>query len=131
MPAAQIEINGTWQMVRAEFDGENAPDEVAQRTEIEFAAARYLVRFAGKTTDLGSVDFQKTSILAESKSPQVAVASLTLHGTSGINAGRAIPCIYQRVGDRLRICFGIGGTLPTEFSTRAGQQRYLATYRLI
>jgi len=131
MSSVPIEISGTWQMVRAEFDGENAPDEVVQRTEIEFTATRYIVRFAGKATDRGNVEFPEASTATQPESSRVGVATLALHGMSGVNAGRIIPCLYQRVGDRLRVCFGIGGTLPTEFNTRAGQQRYLATYRLI
>lgn len=131
MPAPTIEISGTWQMVRAEFDGETAPDEVAQRTEIEFTTTRYIVRFAGKPTDQGTIDFSNIAELVSLEPPQALVGALTLHGTSGLNAARSIPCIYQRAGNRLRICFGIGGVLPTEFSTRMGQQRYLATYRLI
>jgi len=121
MSDATIEISGTWQMVRAEFDGESAPDEVAQRTQLQFTATHYLVQFAGETTDRGTMDF----------SNEGSVAALTLHGRSGVNSGRTIPCIFQRVGNRLRICFGIGGVRPTDFSTSTGQQRYLATYRLI
>ena len=129
MSAAEIEISGRWQMVRAEFDGESAPEEVAQRTILTITATHYSVLFAGNTVDHGSIEFPPAE--AKSNKPQAPLAAATLHGFSGTNAGRRIPCVYQRVGNRLRICFGIGGVLPTEFSTANGQQRYLATYRLI
>jgi len=129
MSAAEIELSGRWQMVRAEFDGESAPDEVAQRTILTITPTNYTVLFAGSTVDRGSIEFpiSQTPPTAEA----VLLAAVTLRSTSGTNAGHTIPCIYQRVGNRLRVCFGIGGVLPTGFTTAAGQQRYLATYRLL
>lgn len=131
MSSAPIDLLGTWQMVRAEFDGENAPDEVAQHTEIRFTPSHYSVLFAGQTADSGSIEFPPIANLLEGGPAHAAVAIFSLHGQQGTNAGRTIPCIGQRVGDRLRICFGLAGMLPTEFSTHVGQQRYLATYRLV
>lgn len=116
----QTAIDGTWLMVRAELDGEIAPDLVVAKSEIEFSAGRYVVRFAGETADVGTF----------------AVGATTEHGTlelqvlEGPNRGRAIPCIFQRRGDRLRVCFGLDGVSPADFSTGEGRQRYLVTYRL-
>jgi uncharacterized protein (TIGR03067 family) len=108
-------IEGTWEMIRAELAGETAPDLLLLRVELELTADTYLVRFAGKTADRGRYTLER--------------GMLTLTGIAGPNAGRTIPCIFQLVGDRLRICYGLDGTPPTEFTTKAGQQRYLATYR--
>jgi hypothetical protein len=54
---------------------------------------------------------------------------LTLRGTHGPNADRAIPAIFQRKGELLRICYGLDGTIPVVFASPAGSQLYLVTYR--
>lgn len=112
-------IDGTWQMVRAEFAGDKAPDLVAQRTTLEFSGANYRVRFDGAITDEGRFEIGQTT-------PD---KTLKLYGISGLNSGRTIRCIFQQVGDRLRVCFGLDGIQPADFTTAPGQNRYLATYR--
>lgn len=112
---------GHWQMVRAEFAGEAAPELVVQRTELHFSADRYRVCFDLLEREAGSYTI----------SGEQATKTLTLCADLGTNAGRTVECIFQRVGDRLRICYGLDGRLPTQFSTGATQPRYLATYRLL
>ncbi len=112
-------LNGTWEMTQAEFAGEKAPELVVLKTEIELNGREYIVRFAGQVADRGTFTRDSTS---EPK-------SLTLLGFEGPNAGRTIPCIYQLAGDRLRICYGLDGMMPTGFATAAGVERYLAIYR--
>lgn len=107
-------LAGLWQMIRAESNGEPSGDLVALRVELELATDTYCVRFAGKVADRGL--FSSTN------------DTLTLRGTEGPNAGRTIPCLFQLVGDRLRVCYGLDGTLPAAFTT-AGTANYLATYR--
>jgi len=116
----QTAIDGTWLMVRAELDGEVAPDLVVAKSAIAFAAGQYEVRFAGEAADRG------TFALGASGEH----GTLELHVLEGPNRGRAIPCIYQRRGDRLRVCYGLDGVSPADFSTGQGRQRYLVTYRL-
>jgi uncharacterized protein (TIGR03067 family) len=108
-------------MTRAELGGEQAPELLAQRTIIEFSKGVYRVRFDEQIVDQGTF---KTS-------PAEPYESLQLFGTSGPNDGRTISCIYQLVGERLRVCYGMDGCWPTEFTTIAGQNRYLATYRRV
>lgn len=112
-------LDGRWQMIRAQHDGEAAPDLVAQRTAIELRGGRYTVFFDNQIADEGSFE-----IAGDADSPE-----LVLRGESGPNAGRTIPCIYQVVGERLRICYGLAGVRPADFTTAPDQQRYLATYR--
>jgi uncharacterized protein (TIGR03067 family) len=106
-------------MVRAELQGESAPDLVVLKTVLEFTAGDYAVRYAGETADRGSYQAGET---ADFK-------TLVLRGVAGTNAGRTIPCIYQLHGNRLRICYGLDGGTPAGFSAKAGEERYLATYR--
>lgn len=106
-------------MIRAEFAGAPAPDEVVRRTELHFTDERYSMRFDAAEADAGRYE----------ASGELATRTLTLRADTGPNAGRIVPCIFQLVGDRLRICYGIDGRLPTHFTTSAAQPRYLATYR--
>lgn len=109
-------LAGTWEMVRAERDGTVADEFVALRVELELTADRYVVRFAGQVADRGHY--------------AIELNTLTLVGTEGPNQGRTIPCIFQHVGHRLRICYGLDGVAPTAFTTSAGSSHYLAWYRL-
>jgi uncharacterized protein (TIGR03067 family) len=111
-------LHGVWEMVRAESGGEPSTDLLALRVELHLTADTYQVHFAGELADQGT--YARTSA-----DPHTA---LILLGAKGPNAGRKIPCIYQLVGDRLRVCYGLDGSKPTEFAT-AGNSHYLATYR--
>ena len=119
MSAAPTPIDGIWELVRAELDGETAPELESMRVELELAHGSYIVRFSGEVADRGTFELGGT----------IEAKTMLMHGLEGPNAGRTIPCIYQQVGERLRVCYGLGGVEPTEFTTADGQQRYLATYR--
>jgi len=106
-------------MVRAEMGGQKAPELILQQTRMVLAAGRYTVRFDEMITDHGTFEIEET----------FGLPSLILRGLEGPNAGRTIPCLFQQVGDRLRICYGLDGIAPTAFSAAPGEQRYLATYR--
>ena len=106
---------GIWHPIRAELDGEAAPDLALERMELVLLADAYTVSFAGSVHDRGVLAHTETT--------------LTLTAQHGPNDGRIVPAIYQLAGDRLRICYGLDGVLPIAFATQAGSQRYLVTYR--
>lgn len=108
---------GRWRPVQAELDGEAAPMEVLERTEVEFAAGRYAVRFGHLTADEGTFALDP------------APGHFTLRGTQGPNAGRTIPCLFAFAGADLRVCYGLEGERPAAFATQAGSGLYLVTYR--
>ncbi|CAM2833950.1 TIGR03067 domain-containing protein [Rariglobus hedericola] len=110
-----MSLHGKWRPVRAELDGEHAPELALERMELHLAVTTYAVHFAGEVHDRGDVVYTETTI--------------TLNGKHGEQAGRVIPAIYQLAGDRLRICYGLDGTTPAEFKTQTGSARYLVTYR--
>lgn len=112
-------LEGIWQMIRAEHAGEEAPEVVVKHTTLEFVQVRYQVRFNGEIIDQGRVETKQSP----------TQKTLLLFGTSGPNAGRTINCIYQQVGHRLRVCYGLDGVRPSDFTTKPGQNRYLAIYR--
>jgi uncharacterized protein (TIGR03067 family) len=107
-------LDGLWQPLYAELDGEEAPVEVLQQTEVELMEGKYCVRFGGVVADEGFCETDE--------------AGLTLRGTAGPNAGRIIPCIFKFIDDTLMICYGLDGTRPFRFATAVGAQRYLVTY---
>ena len=110
-------VEGRWQPLYAELDGEQAPTEVLAQTEFELTAGAYTVRFGGIAADTGAFEVES------------APHHLTLRGTAGPNAGRTIPCLFKFIEDTLMICYGLGGTRPRNFRTAPGAQLYLVTYR--
>ena len=112
-------LDGIWRLVRAELAGVAAPELVTAKTAVELSDGVYVVRFDGEIMDQGTFE-----VSGPNESP-----TLLLRGSAGPNAGRIIPCIYQLAGNRLRICYGLGGVAPTEFTTALGDDRYLAVYR--
>jgi len=116
LPAPTPSLPGTWHPVRAELDGELAPELALTRMELVLQdEARYAMRFAGETHDAG------TFVSDE--------ATLTFTANAGHHIGRVVPAIYQLAGNRLRICYGLNGLFPEAFTTTANSGRYLVTYR--
>ena len=110
-----MNLHGNWRPVRAELDGQEAPAMALDRMELLLNQESYVMRFAGEVHDRGVWS--------------VTATTLTLTGKHGANDGRKIPAIYQLVGERLRVCYGLDGTVPDEFQTKENSQRYLVTYR--
>ena len=110
-----MSLHGTWHPIRAELDGEAAPPLALERMELILQADAYTISFAGTVHDRGTLTHTASALL--------------LTAEYGDNTGRVTPAIYQLAGDRLRICYGLGGTVPTGFETKTGSQRYLVTYR--
>ncbi len=108
---------GRWQMIRAELAGEVAPELVTGRMILELGEGTYAVVYAGETSDSGEWE------------PGPAEGTMILNGRNGPNAGRRIPCLYQQVGDRLRVCYGLDGVAPVDFTTTGRAGRYSASYR--
>lgn len=108
-------LEGRWQPVYAEMDGEEAPKMMLDKMEIELVGGEYAVRFGGVTADQGTYTVEGDG-------------HLTLAGMIGPNAGRTIPCLFKFTGGALSICYGLGGTRPDKFTTAQDQQRYLANY---
>jgi uncharacterized protein (TIGR03067 family) len=112
-------IEGTWQPVKAELAGEAAPDMALTKMRLILQAGTYAIHFGNEISDAGTYTL---SALAE-------IRTIILTSVSGTNAGRTIPSIYQLAGDRLRICYGLNGTTPTEFASSNGSPHYLVFYR--
>jgi len=111
-------LEGRWQPFYAELEGEIAPTEVLQQTEVVFGPSTYCMRFGGVVADSGV-------LLVETDVDH----HFTLRATVGPNAGRTIPCLFKFDADTLTICYGLGGERPRNFRTAPGTQLYLVAYR--
>lgn len=107
-------LEGLWQPVYAEHEGEEAPKMMLDKMELELINSEYAVRFGGVTADQGTYT--------------VDADGLTLRGAVGPNAGRTIPCLFKFAGSALSICYGLDGTRPEKFGTAPDTQLYLANY---
>ena len=112
-------LEGFWLIETAEISGEKMPALLSNKIELELTTGHYAVRFNGEVADRGT--------FAVAAHP--AGAALILTGVAGTNAGRTIPAIFRFAGDALHICYGLDGTPPAEFATRAGAAHFLAVYR--
>ncbi len=112
-------IDGTWLPFKAELAGDPAPDLALVKLRLVIRAGTYAVHFGGEITDEGSVSLDRAG----------DQTTLTLVSVRGANAGRTIPSIYQLTGDRLRICYGLGGKPPAAFVSTRGSEHYLVTYK--
>jgi len=110
---------GTWQPLRAELDGELAPKEALDAMRLILSEDHYRVKFGGDVSDQGT--FTATQ--------EDHIWALTLLGRKGVNAGRTILAIAQLRGDRIRICFGLQGNRPADFTAAPNSGCYLVTYR--
>jgi len=117
----ESKLDGKWQLIRAELAGEVAPNMVTEHVVLVLAFGDYEVRYGNEISDRGTFALDATT----------SQRSLILTGVEGTNAARTIPCLFQLAGDRLRVCFGLDGELPGDFTTSPDSRRYLATYRRI
>ncbi len=114
-PDDSASLQGLWQPVYAELDGEEAPRMALEKMELELAAGKYAVRFGGEISDQGTYE--------------VHAKHITLTGTGGPNQGRTIPSIFKFPNSAtLSICYGLGGKRPLRFKTAPGEQLYLVNY---
>src|SRR4051812_21484452 len=63
MTATTPQLEGRWQLVHAHYAGEQAPELVTQKTQVEFDGARYRVRYAGEIVDHGTYEIAVTQLM--------------------------------------------------------------------
>ncbi len=110
---------GIWLPIKAELEGDPAPEMALAQMQVELTAHTYCVRFGGEMADRGEYRLEKDG----------PFRTMIMRGMEGQNAGRTIPAIYQINGDRLRMCYGLDGVLPTEFDTVGKKRRYSVTFK--
>jgi hypothetical protein len=104
-------------MIRAELNGELAPELVTSQTVLELKAGNYAVRYAGQVMDSGTYELGAET------------GHMVLRGTSGTNAGLVIPCLYRLAGNRLRVRYNIDGRAHLGALQPNRSVHYITTYR--
>ncbi|MFO0959240.1 MAG: TIGR03067 domain-containing protein [Isosphaeraceae bacterium] len=117
---AEDDLDGTWLATSAELGGKPFPDEVRKAIRLEIQGDRYTVTVGGGP-DKGTCK----------RDGSAKPRALDITGTEGPNQGKTIPAIYERVGDKLKVCYNLGGPdRPKEFKTEAGTALFLVEYAL-
>ncbi len=117
-PSVQEELQGTWQMVDLEGNGEKKPADEVQGLKIVFEGDRlWLIKPEGADPKLKyHLDPAKKTI------------DLTV--LEGKDAGKVVPGIYSLEKGQLRLCiniFGDSSIRPSEYKTQQGDGAVFAT----
>jgi uncharacterized protein (TIGR03067 family) len=113
----QGKLQGTWQVVSQEADGEQGPDEIARRLRYVFQGDRLLIEPA--EPGIGAMSYQ----LDPTKEPR----AIDLTFAEGPQDGKSLFGIYLLAGDDLKIC--LGQKRPTTFATEPGSGLALIVLR--
>jgi uncharacterized protein (TIGR03067 family) len=111
--------DGKWQAVEAELAGKEFPPEVTRSIQLTIDGEKYLVT-TSEGEDRGTVCYL----------PDAKPSAMDITGTMGPNKGKTFLAIYKLEGERLIVCYDLGGKArPKEFKTEARTMLFLVTYR--
>jgi uncharacterized protein (TIGR03067 family) len=121
-PAAEElqKLQGKWQMVGLEVNGEKVPAERFQASRLEIKDNRYVV-------NTGRSVHETTIKLDPAKSPK----AIDMTFEDGDNKGDTAQGIYKLDGDTLTICRPRlpPHERPSEFVTKPGSDRFIVTWK--
>lgn len=102
-------MQGDWQAVAVEVDGNKLPDEEVKSARLTFKGDKVI------TTDKGARTHEATVKLDPTKKPK----TIDILPATGADAGKTQLGIYSIEGDKLIICGGKGseGARPTELKS--------------
>jgi uncharacterized protein (TIGR03067 family) len=117
---ALTDLNGAWEVTSLEQSGVKLPAEQVQ------AMLMVLTMKDGKfTTKMGSNEIDKGTYKAGDIANSVDIAS-----NAPELKGKTIKALYKLDGQTLTVAYDLsGGDRPTEFTTKAGTQLLVETYR--
>jgi uncharacterized protein (TIGR03067 family) len=114
-------VVGTWRMVWGEAAGQAFPEAVTKSFRLTLTETTYVLK-SGGPEDSGKVKWDFT------KTPH----EVDIEGVEGPNKGKKLPAILKFDGERVVLCYELGGgARPTEFKTAAGEARFLAVYERV
>ncbi len=112
-------IQGTWVAVSAEMDGKPAPAEAIKDLTILVTADKLAFNPGGENR-------QSLYKLDPTKTPK----GIELTPQDGPGKGKALHCLYELDGDRLKLCLLNGeGEEPKEFATTPGSNLRLLIFK--
>lgn len=94
-PADELKgLQGTWVLVKVEFDGRIVPEKEIAGTKLIINNAMLLMIEQGEKKHVGVI------VLNSDKTP----AWFDVNVTNGVNKGKISPGIFRLAGDRLTLC---------------------------
>jgi uncharacterized protein (TIGR03067 family) len=112
-------LQGTWTPAKAELAGNPMPTNFLNSITLTIKEGTY-------EAIVGTISDKGTFKLDTASKPK----GMTITGSAGPNAGKAIPAIYEVEADTLRVCYDLSAAhRPSDFKTVPGTQLYLVTYR--
>ena len=112
-------MQGDWQLVRGEENGEPAPEYVVKHLKCVIKGDQLTFEGIEPLTDKAS----KLSIKIDTSTIPKCI---DLKVDAGSLKGDVLEGVYERTGDGLKLCLYFGkGNRPLEFETKAGSNRVL------
>ena len=112
-------FQGAWQLVSAETDGKQAPEEQVKMIKVVIKGSKHTV-FFGEEPIVKDTPF----MIDPTKKPK--------QSTDTLPDGKEIRGIYELDGDTLKSCVGgIGKERPTEFTAKAGTGQTLQVFKRV
>lgn len=118
-------LQGTWQTVSSEMDGEKQPEENVKPYTVVFSGDKLLINRDGEAIMKGAYT------LDTAKSPGHIDYKLEENVANPNDVGKTLPGVYEIKGDALKWCFTLpeGDGRPKEFKSEAGSNRINATLK--
>jgi uncharacterized protein (TIGR03067 family) len=113
-------FQGTWRVISYIEDGKKKPADEINKSRLVFQGAQFIVKQGDRVEERGTQKF------VEVKGYHAIDHTLT----EGSEKGKTFPGIYKLQGDDLTYCFAPAGQKrPTEFTSKAGSDYYLISYK--
>jgi len=112
-------IEGTWEMISGEQNGQEEPAEDVQRSTLEIVGNQH-------TVTVGDAVLKGTHTLDSSQTPMTIDST----DTAGPFENMSLKGIFKLDDDVLTICFGApDGDRPAEFTTKDGKATILHVWK--
>ncbi len=105
-------LEGTWQVVSMEMDGQKQPEDDAKQFKVIIKGDKYTLKRGDDTVNQGTFTIDAT------KKPK----TIDIKPTEGDNSGQTMLGIYEQDGDTQKTCYAQPDKKrPTKFSSDDGQ----------
>jgi len=112
-------LNGTWIAAEGEAGGQPLPADNIPKLTLIMKDGTYEV----KTADVNDKGKLKVD-------PKQKPKHVDIEGVDGPNAGKVFKAIYEIDGDKLKVCYDLGGgDRPKAFKTSAGSSEFLLVFK--
>jgi uncharacterized protein (TIGR03067 family) len=105
-------LEGTWQVVSMEMDGQKQPEDEAKQFKVVIKGNKYSLKRGDDTVNQGTFTIDAT------KKPK----TIDIKPSEGDNSGQTMLGIYEQDGDTQKTCYAQPDKKrPTKFSSDDGQ----------